>query len=58
MKAIIYSNQVAVNEFDNLQEAYSFTFDNGCDLVEVIDEGIYTIEEFQTAYSNKIIIKH
>jgi hypothetical protein len=52
MKAIIYSNQVAVNEFDNLEEAYSFTFGNKCDSVEVIGEGVYTIEEFQTAYSN------
>jgi len=52
MKAIIYLNQVAINEFDNLEDAYSFTLANECTSIEVIGQGIYTIEEFQTAYSN------
>lgn len=52
MRAIIYNNQVPVNEFDNLEDAYSFTFNNECDCVEVVGEGTYTIDEFQTAYSN------
>ena len=61
MKAIInYTDIKGVNtsiEFDNLEDVYSFSFFNGNDAekiisVEVIGEGVYTNEEFQTAYSN------
>jgi len=52
MKAIIYLKSISVNEFDNLEDAYSFTFDNECDLVDVLGDGTYTIEEFQKAYSD------
>jgi len=52
MKAIIYLNQNSINEFDNLEDAYSFTLYNECDEVKVINEGKYTVEQFQLAFSN------
>lgn len=62
MKALInYTDNNNVNasiEFDNLNDAYSFTF---CQLndatqiisVEVYGEGVYTKDEFQSAFSNE-----
>jgi len=42
----------SVIEFDNLEDAYNFTFNNDCTSIEVVGEGVYTIGEFQTAFSN------
>jgi hypothetical protein len=39
-------------EFDDLNYAYSFTFDFDCTSVEVLGHGVYTVEQFQDAFSN------
>lgn len=39
-------------EFDQLEDAYSFTFDFDCTSIEVFGKGVYTVAEFQFAYSN------
>lgn len=56
MKIIInYTDKEGVQtviEFDNLKDAYSFTFDNICSSVEVVGDGVYSAEQFQTAHSN------
>lgn len=54
---IIYDNNESI-EFESLDSAYSFTFDHNCKQIEVhdcpaSDAGVYTSEEFQTAYSNE-----
>ena len=39
-------------EFDNLDDAYSFTFDFECSQIEILGEGVYTVDDFQKYISN------
>lgn len=56
MKTVIdYTDNEGIKtqiEFDKLEDAYSFTFDFECSKVEVLGDGVYSAEQFQTAYSN------
>jgi len=56
MRTIInYTDNAGIKtsiEFNNLEDAYSFTFDFDVHSVEVVGSGVYTKDEFQTAFSN------
>lgn len=51
---INYTNEEGVKsaiEFDDLESAYSFTFDFECSSVEVFGDGLYSADQFQKIYS-------
>ena len=55
MKTIInYTDEQGVTtsiQFDNLEDAYSFTFDFNIQSIEVVGFGVYTKDEFQNAFT-------
>jgi hypothetical protein len=52
-RIIFYSKNQPVNEFDNLEEAYDYSFDESekIEKVEIVGDGVYTVDEFQLIYS-------